>query len=193
MNVSALQVSGGVLTQLSNPAIDNFDKSMSLLPASALTNAGQILEKPAGTALPGFPDVFNKVQDRTGPQVQAVGQQSFSAPGASVLPGPGQFAPTDVLRSKFEYAGNSLSSLNTRVGLIGPGTAGESLSNRLDLLNSRFRVLGNELEKSAAQNDPMQLLRLQNDIYQIDEELELLSRVVDQTTGGIRSLLQTQI
>lgn len=167
---------------------------MSLLPASALLNSAQIVEPSAGTALQGGASAFSKIQERTGAanqSAQVVSQQVSARPAAPVVSAPASSA--DVLKPKLEYAGNSLSVLNARVATVEPSSAADSLQNRLDFLNTQFRVLGNNLQDSAAKNDPMQLLRLQNDIYQLDEELELVSKVIDQATNGVRSLLQTQI
>lgn len=167
---------------------------MSLIPASTLLDPGQIVEPSGGTALQGGASAFGKIQELTGvanQPAQLVSQQVSATPAALVLPAPASFP--DVLKPKLEYAGNSLSLLNARVATIKPSSAADSLQNRLDLLNVQFRVLGNNLQDSAARNDPMQLLRLQNDIYQMDEELELVSKVVDQATNGVRSLLQTQV
>ena len=173
---------------------DNLVNAMSLLPVSGLMNSGQMIETQAGAALQGSPGTFSKVRDGTGspyePAPSRLGDQPLFPAKTSLstaLP-----SGADVLKPKLEYAGNSLSVLNARVATMEPSAA-ESLENRLDVLNTQFRVLGDNLEQSAAKNDPMQLLRLQNDIYQLDEALELVSKVVDQATSGVRSLLQTQI
>lgn len=168
---------------------------MSLLPASAVANSGQMLQTQGGTTVQGISSVFSNMQAGTGSQTQAVTAQLVNH---QVSPAPASVSSTspaspDVLKPKLDYAGRSLSDLNTRAATIRPASAGESLQNRLDLLNAQFRVLGNHLQESAEKNDPMQLLRLQNDIYQLDEELELVSKVVDQATSGVRSLLQTQL
>jgi hypothetical protein len=168
---------------------------MSLLPASAVLNSGQVLETQNGTAVQGTSNVFSKMQAGTGSQYQAVTAQIVSqqAPPAPVSISSISPASADALKPKLDYAGSSLSDLKARAATIKPTSAAEALQNRLDLLNAQFRVLGNHLEQSAAKNDPVQLLKLQNDIYQLDEELELVSKVVDQATSGVRALLQTQL
>ncbi len=174
---------------------DNQINAMSLLPASAVVNSGQIVQTGGGIGLQGTPSAFSKLQE--GPRSpyqpvtgQLVSPQSSPAPTSLSSTSP---LSTDVLKPAFEYTSNSLSELNVRAATIKPTSASESLQTRLDLLNAQFRVLGNHLQESAAKDDPMQLLRLQNDIYQLDEELELVSKVVDQATSGVRSLLQTQL
>ncbi len=168
---------------------------MSLLPPSTLTSSGQIIETPAGTALQGGPGQFSKIRDGSSSQnaqAQLVSQVS-PPPATTPVPDLASRARADILKPNLEYAGNSLSVLNARIGAIEPASAPASLQNRLELLNSQFRLIGNNLQETAAKNDPIELLRLQNDIYQLDEELELVSKVVDQATNGIRSLLQTQV
>lgn len=168
---------------------------MSPVPVSAVVNSGQVVEAQGGTALQRTSNVFSKKQEETGNYQQALPPQSVSTRVSPAPTSVGSVSPAsaDVLKPKLEYAGSSLSDLNARVATIKPTRAAESLQNRLDLLNAQFRTLGNHLQESAAKDDPMQLLRLQNDIYQLDEELELVSKVVEQTTSGVRSLLQTQL
>ncbi|HEX4772156.1 MAG TPA: hypothetical protein VH351_15075 [Bryobacteraceae bacterium] len=168
---------------------------MSPLPASAVINSGQVLEAQGGTVLQRAPGLFSRMQADAGSQPQPVARQLATervSPAPNSLPS-ASLASANVLKPKLESAGSSLSDLNARAATIKPANVAESLQNRLDLLNVQFRVLGDHLQESAAKNDPMQLLRLQNDIYQLDEELELVSKVVDQTTNGVRSLLQTQL
>ena len=154
------------------------------------------METPFGTALQGGSNTFSKIGDRAGSQHQPMAAQLISPQLSPTPPGSLSSAPpvsADALKPKFEYIGSSLSALDVRVATIEPPSAADSLRNRFQQLESQFRVIGNDLNETATQGDPIQLLKLQNDIYQIDEELELLSRVVEQATSGIRSLLQTQI
>lgn len=170
---------------------------MSPLLPNALANSGQVLDPPGVTASLGGGSTFNTVYASAvnpNPPAQFVSRQMAFAQTVSGLEQKAVSpSPADALKPKLNYAGNSLAALNTRVAAIAPTSAAQSLQNRLDLLNVKFRAIGDAFQNSAAKNDPMQLLRLQNDIYQLDEELELVSRVVDQATSGVRSLLQTQI
>jgi hypothetical protein len=168
---------------------------MSPLPASAVINSGQIPGVQGATGSQRTPGSFSKIQAGTANQAQPVSPQLISqrvSPASSTLPTP-SMASADALKPRLESASTSLADLNARAATITPSNSAASLQNRLDLLNAQFRVLGDRLQDGAAKNDPMQLLRLQNDVYQLDEELELVSKVVDQATNGIRSLLQTQL
>jgi len=166
---------------------------MSPLPALTLANTGQVAPTQTASAPPGSSGAFSRLQEQAANQYgpapgQMIAQQSSPSPNAV-----SSSAAANALQPSLEQAGKSLSTLNSRVAGIEPASASDLLQNRLDLLNSQFRALGDSLQQSAANNDPVQLLRLQNDIYQLEEELELVSKVVDQTTSGVRTLLQTQI
>ena len=169
---------------------------MSLVLANALANSGQSVEPPGSTTLGVPPKAFGDLRDRGGGSYeppQTITEQLPAAPGAPVSSADLPPLSADVLKPKFDYVGNSLSVLKVRVDKVAPAGTAESVRNRLQLLDSQFSLIGNDLKQTHMETDPMQLLRLQSDIYQMDEELELLTRVVDQATSGIRSLLQTQI
>jgi hypothetical protein len=169
---------------------------MSLVLTNALVISGQTVEPSTGTAVGRSPNAFGNVRDRADGAYeppQTISEQFPAAQGAPMSSA--QIPPASVyaLKPKFDDVGNSLSVLKVRVDKVSPPATAESVRNRLQLLDSQFRLIGNDLKLSHPETDPMQLLKLQSDIYQMDEELELLTRVVDQATSGIRSLLQTQI
>ena len=169
---------------------------MSLLPTSALTNFGPTAD-PSATSLGGPVTQFGNSPERAGAfydaMPQTISAQVSAAPSVSQPPAQVPPASSDVLKPQYEYLGNSLSVLKGSIDKVAPPAAAESLSNRLQLLDSQFRVIGDNLKLNSLDTDPIQLLKLQSDIYQMDEELELLTRVVDQATNGVRSLLQTQL
>jgi hypothetical protein len=171
--------------------------AMSLHLTNAVANFGQSVESLGSPVLGGRPSAFGRVTDLSGPAheppPQTINAQLAVAPNAPTSSADVQPASADILKPKMDYVGNSLSVLKARIDKVAPATTAESVRNRLELLDSQFSRVGNDLKLTHVEADPMQLLRLQNDIYQIDEQLELLTRVVDQTTSGIRSLLQTQI
>ena len=168
---------------------------MSPVSAIGVANSRSLLDVQAAAASPGFPRAVGSLQQGSGNASEQLLPQGVGQPisPASNSFSSGASPSVDALRPKLEYAGDTLSDLNARVATLTPAGATQSLQNRLDLLNTQFRDLGNHLQESAAKDDPLQMLRLQNDIYQLDEELELVSKVVDQTTSGVRSLLQTQL
>jgi len=116
-----------------------------------------------------------------------------SAPVAESPANPGSQGALAIFTPKLELAGNALSVLSKRVAAMEQTSASTPLRNRLQMLETQFRRTGDNMDEAAGQTNPLQLLKLQQDIYQIDEELELLSKVVEQTTSGIKSVLQTQI
>ena len=129
--------------------------------------------------------------EQPGPQVS--GRQFSSVPPAGSPASPVLQGASAIFAPKLEFAGNALSVLSKRIAAMEQTGTSTPLRNRLQLLETQFRKTGDNLDGAAGPTDPVQLLKLQHDIYQIDEELELLSKVVEQTTSGIKSVLQIQI
>lgn len=88
---------------------------------------------------------------------------------------------------------SSITTLSNRVAAVGGSGSTGPLRGRLESLENQFRRVGSNVKVAGPQTDPMQLLKLQHEIYQIDEELEVLSKVVEQAANGVKSVLQTQI
>jgi hypothetical protein len=65
--------------------------------------------------------------------------------------------------------------------------------NWLKTLETRYNNVSTGLKGNAATTDPAKLLALQKEIYDIGEQIELASKIVDQTTTGTKSLLQIQL
>src|SRR5690349_18207649 len=98
---------------------------MSPLVPSALANSGKMMEVPPGTASVGGPNVFSKVQERTGSEYelappQLIRQQSSAGPAPFLSASSGS---ADALKPKFEYVGDSLSALNRRASALEPADA----------------------------------------------------------------------
>jgi hypothetical protein len=60
-------------------------------------------------------------------------------------------------------------------------------------LSVRFTNVGDSIRQVGVQQNPQNLLAMQAKIYQISEDVELLSKMVDQATSGVKSVLQTQV
>jgi hypothetical protein len=164
-----------------------------MLPTNAVLSSTPITEGSQGTSVrsvSGFGKVLDRAAGAHAPPAQLVTQQ-VSTDSAIVSPARVQATGTDVLKPKFDGIGHSLSDLKQRVNNMQP--SGELMRTHLQQIDSQFRLLGDKLKVANAATDPIELLRLQSSMYQLAEELEMLTRVVDQATNGVRSLLQTQL
>jgi hypothetical protein len=87
----------------------------------------------------------------------------------------------------------SLQRLNHRVQAASQTTEVGTIRTLVDQLVVRFTNVGNSIRQVGAQANPQKLLVLQAKVYQISEDVELLSKMVDQATSGVKTVLQTQV
>ncbi len=124
---------------------------------------------------------------------QVTSQQASLGPNAPLQGNSAPSSPTALLSPKLEQMSSSITTLSNRVAAVGGSGSTGPLRGRLESLENQFRRVGSNVKVAGPQTDPMQLLKLQHEIYQIDEELEVLSKVVEQAANGVKSVLQTQI
>ena len=120
---------------------------------------------------------------------QARKQDSVTdTPGAgSYLKQPEQLAET------WKVAGSKLAQLTLRLSALPKTTVSETIRTRLTQIDSLYQNLGAAIDETSASATPGQLLKLQKDMYRLSEHLELISRVLDQLTNGVKSILQMQL
>lgn len=95
--------------------------------------------------------------------------------------------------NRLDVTGVSLQQLGQRVRAVPQTTELGSLRTRVEQLAVRFTNIGNSFHQIGVQPDPQKLLAMQQNIYQISEDVELLSKLVDQATSGVKTILQTQV
>ena len=103
------------------------------------------------------------------------------------------FLRSDVLMADWRVNGAKLHQLTQRVSALPKTSASNLICSRLVELESQYQIVGSAVDQISTSATPEQLLRLQKDMYQISENIGLLSKMVDQLTTGVKSVLQTQI
>jgi len=169
---------------------------MTPISALGLSGSGQIGQTPAVAAAKNGPSSFETA--RLGPSGET-GRTAIQASSGEFAPPPpnslqSAAAPTAaVLGPKVQYTATALSDLRGQVSALDPTSSQSPLRSRLQLLETQFVQVGTNIDAASSHTDAMQILKLQHEIYQIDEEVELLSKVVEQATSGVKSVLQMQV
>ena len=88
---------------------------------------------------------------------------------------------------------DSLRQLKDRLAAVPQTSSLDSLRNRLLSLESQYQKVGSAVQDISGPSSPERLLQLQKDMYRLDENLGIASKMVDQVTSSIKSILQTQI
>jgi hypothetical protein len=118
--------------------------------------------------------------------------RTLAVPNAATVPN-SKPAPAAILQNEAVNTGVSLKNLDQRVSALPKTSSFGPLRDRLERLEKQFNQAGAAIGKSGPQSDPKRLLGLQHEIYQINEEVELLAKMIEQATGGVKSILQTQV
>lgn len=99
-----------------------------------------------------------------------------------------------------ELYGGDLSRLKARIDTLTsrvnslPKTPGmDPLRQRLTAIDDQFQAAGKLVQSLNGQQSPVDLMKVQMQMYQMSENLELMSKVVEQVTSGMKSVLQTQL
>ena len=163
------------------------------------------------TASHSMPDRFGGGQKQTtGRSFESVLQGGDSTPAVSSRP---TGAGLDQLRTDFANRLNSLPldaakmdemfpeffNTRTRLGLLREAVQGVPNSPRGIDLRGRFGQLENEwyqveqIMKSDRDLSNGELIGLQARLYQVSQHVEVMSKVVDQMTSGIKTILNTNV
>jgi hypothetical protein len=99
-----------------------------------------------------------------------------------------EFFAIDMKRAK---AG--VGHLTNRVNALPKTPAFEPFRKRLASIDQQYQSAGNLINSVGGTQNPGDLMKVQMQMYQLTENLELMSKVVEQVTSGVKSILQTQV
>ncbi|MBI1790235.1 MAG: hypothetical protein HYR60_22105 [Acidobacteria bacterium] len=104
-------------------------------------------------------------------------------------------SPQDMFRVDMKNTRTSLDNLRGRVAQLPKSSAMEPVRARLAKIESQFDNSGkflNSLPNKSLDN-PKELLQVQVQMYQMTQNIEIMSKVVEQVNTGVKSILQTQV
>lgn len=104
----------------------------------------------------------------------------------------GPQSPREIFKTDMKRAKDGLQQLTKRVNSLPKTPAYEPLRQRLLSVDSQFQATG-RLVNNTSGASPGELLKIQLQVYQMSENLELMSKVVEQVTSGMKTILQTQL
>jgi archaellum component FlaC len=88
---------------------------------------------------------------------------------------------------------NRLNELNKRVASTSKSKFIEPLRNRLTAIEDEYKQIDAAVKNMSSQEDPQKLLQLQQSVYRMSENVVAISKIADQVTAGVKSILQTQV
>jgi hypothetical protein len=156
----------------------------------ASIGTGDPLQAGAGVAKKAGPSRFDELSQKIsgGPGTQATAPVQPQTVEAN---SPANLASS--VNNQLHTTGASLQRLNQRVQAASQTTDIGTLRTMVEQLSARFTNVGDSVRQIGVQSNPQKLLAMQAKIYQMSEDVELLSKMVDQATSGVKSILQTQV
>jgi len=147
-----------------------------------------------------FDKVRADMQDRQAqqvdipPEVKQVSLQQQNALKADMSRQTARGAdPKQVLNVSMQQAKQRVDLLNKRVGALPNTPAFQPFRDRLASIDTQFQSAGKLVNSIKGGESPQQLLKIQMSMYQLNENMELMSKVVEQVTSGMKTILQTQV
>jgi phage shock protein A len=102
-------------------------------------------------------------------------------------------SPDKLFGVKMKHATAKLEHLTKRVNSLPKTSAFDPIRKRVESISAQYQSTG-ELAKSPQGGRSLdQLMQIQMQMYQMTENMELMSKVVEQVTSGMKSILQTQV
>jgi hypothetical protein len=178
------------------------DPIVSKLPSSgldSLTSQGEASPLKVGESK--FDQVRSRLLSEQPPQVELppeVKQVSFEQENALRVDLARQLeksaeSPQDLFALRMKRATQRIAQLTDRVNSL-PKTPGfEPFRQRLASIDHQYQSAGKLVNSIGQSTNPADLMKAQVQMYQLTENLELMSKVVEQVTSGVKSVLQTQL
>lgn len=177
--------------------------------ASIIANAGLHQQMPESNAAvksqtsggKNFQEVLNNTaspQDSQTPQTTGVSGAKLEQLRTDLMNRVNELgvtqAPTDSkdLLPELFYNKNRLSLLKEALVDVKSQPSGTQLMNRMQYVEGEYNQL-EAIMKSNKDLSPGELLGLQARLYQVSQHIEVMSKVVDQVTGGIKTILNTNV
>ena len=102
----------------------------------------------------------------------------------------------DVLSQHIQDLKNKVADVRTAVPQVDKSEFSESVQNYFQQAETRFKKLDglvSELSSGDRQYSMQDLLKIQVQMYGVSQNLEILSKVVDKVTEGMKTILRTQV
>ena len=105
----------------------------------------------------------------------------------------GTTSPADLFAVNITTAKEGVQRLTNRVNALPKTPAFEPIRQRLASVDAQYRQAGDLLSSLDGKQSQGDLMKIQVQMYQLTENLELMSKVVEQVSSGVKSILQTQV
>jgi len=179
------------------------DPIISKLPAKPVSNVGEDSATPSiKTGESKFDKVRTRLQEEQAQAVQLPPEMKQVSPEQTralqtelnhrVQQAKSTSAP-ELFGKDINQAKSRIDNLRTRVEALPKTSAFDPLRQRLTSIDNQYQSAGKLIQSLTGQQSPTELMKVQMQMYQMTENLELMSKVVEQVSSGMKSILQTSL
>jgi len=126
-------------------------------------------------------------------QVSTEQQKVLQADLAQRVEKMGTTSPAELFATNLTQAKAGVQQLTNRVNALPKTPAFDPIRQRLASIDAQYRQAGDLLSSLDGKQSQGDLVKIQLQMYQLTENLELMSKVVEQVSSGVKSVLQTQV
>ncbi len=126
-------------------------------------------------------------------QVSADQQKALQADLSQRVEKMGTTSPADLFAVNLTQAKAGVQHLTNRVNALPKTPAFEPFRQRLASIDAQYQQAGQLVGSLDGKQSTGDLMKIQLQMYQLTENLELMSKVVEQVSSGVKSILQTQV
>ena len=99
----------------------------------------------------------------------------------------------DALGGDIKQLGTRIADLNRQVSAVPDAGAFTPIRERLKSIESEFNASAKLLTNPGSLDDPKRLLEMQMEVYQLAQNVEIMSKTVSEAASGAKTILQTQV
>jgi hypothetical protein len=105
----------------------------------------------------------------------------------------GATTPDQVFGPDMSKLEGELGKLRKGVEKIPKSSEFQPLWNRMEGLEQQFASADKKAKSLGSLDNPRQMLQLQLEVYQLTQNFEIVSKVVEQVNSGVKQIVQTQL
>lgn len=179
------------------------DPILNKLPVKPLDSATeQGVASPSKTGESKFDKVRSRLQDEQAesvempPEVKQVSLEQKKVLEAELskrVEEMGTSSAQELFAVHMRRAKEGVEHLTNRVNALPKTPAFEPFRKRLASIDAQYQSAGRLMNSVQGTENAGDLMKIQMHIYQLTENLELMSKVVEQVTSGVKSIFQTQV
>ena len=135
-------------------------------------------------------------------EVPKAASEKAASPEATVLNPPDRKQMEQDLRRRIESTGTQspsllfgpdMAKLDNRIQAMSAKRVPPTVRAELEKIEARFQSSQSKLGEIPETNNLRDLLKMQTEMYEMNQNVELLTKLVDSTTSGVKQTLQMQV